>query len=138
MQKIEVKNKKEMADLARKIAASSQKNDIILLYGNLGAGKTFFAQNFINSLSDKEQNVLSPTFNIVNSYQTKKGEVFHFDLYRIKSVEELENIGFFDAIKSGICLIEWAEIAESFLGKNCVKIKIISDAKSEVRVVEIS
>ncbi len=86
--------------------------------------KLIFARNFINALSLEPQDVLSPTFNLVYSYDSKKGEIFHFDLYRLKSVEELENIGFFDALKNGICLIEWPEIAEKYLQKNYLEIEI--------------
>ena len=67
---------------------------------------------------------MSPTFNIVYSYKTQKGEIFHFDLYRIKHEEELENIGFFEVIKNNITLIEWPQIAEKYLPKNCLKITI--------------
>ena len=61
---------------------------------------------------------------MVYSYQTKKGEVFHFDLYRLKNADELENIGFFESLRTGICLIEWPEIAADFLGKNYLEIEI--------------
>ncbi len=126
-----------MADLAREIASSAHAGDVIGLKGNLGAGKSFFARNFINFLSEKTVEVLSPTFNLLYSYPTKKGEVFHFDLYRLKNAAELENIGFFDALKSGISLIEWPEIAENFLPKNYLEIEIrnIAEAGEEAREV---
>ena len=94
-------------------------------------------KNFVNFLSEKPVEVLSPTFNLVYSYETKKGEVFHFDLYRLKSAQELENIGFFDALKSGICLIEWPEIAADFLKKNYseIEIKTVAETGEEVREV---
>ena len=137
MKKILIKSKKEMADLAREIAALAQVGDLICLKGTLGAGKSFFAKNFINSLQEEETEVLSPTFNLVYSYETKKGEVFHFDLYRIKSAAELENIGFFEALKNGICLIEWPEIAAEFLPENCqeIEIKIPISENEEMREV---
>lgn len=131
-QEIFINNKIEMADLARKIAKEAQEDlkKIICLSGDLGVGKSFFAQNFINYFQDKTTKVLSPTFNIVYSYETKIGEIFHFDLYRIKNFQDLENIGFFDVIKNSFCLIEWPEIAEDFLKKipqkNIKKISIES------------
>jgi tRNA threonylcarbamoyl adenosine modification protein YjeE len=132
MKKILINSKEEMADLARKIAAQAQVGDVIALKGTLGAGKSFFARNFINFLSAKEVDVLSPTFNLVYSYDSKKSEIFHFDLYRLKNSTELENIGFFDAIKNGISLIEWPEIAVDFLPKNYLEIEIkITDEKNE-------
>ena len=138
MKKIIVNSKKEMAALAREIAASSQVGDVFGLKGTLGAGKTFFAKNFINALEEKASEILSPTFNLVYSYNTKKGEVFHFDLYRLKSAQELENIGFFDAIKNGISLIEWPEIAADFLKKNYYEIEIKTFGKEEEREITIS
>ena len=119
-----VKNLSQMQDLAVEIASQAQIGDIIGLKGTLGAGKSFFARSFINALSESPVEVLSPTFNLVYSYDTKKGEVFHFDLYRLKSADELENIGFFEALQNGICLIEWPEIAADFLKKNYIEIEI--------------
>lgn len=144
MNKIFIKNQNEMVNLAAEIASKSKSGDVIALKGTLGAGKSFFAKNFINSLKEKfgekPYEVLSPTFNLVYSYDTKKGEVFHFDLYRLKSAEELENIGFFDALKNGICLIEWPEIAAEFLKNNCleIEIKIREDLGEEGREVLIN
>ena len=69
-----------MADLAREIAALAQVGDLICLKGTLGAGKSFFAKKFINSLQEEETEVLSPTFNLVYSYETKKGEVMRHEL----------------------------------------------------------
>jgi len=134
-----VKNLSQMQDLAVEIASQAQIGDIIGLKGTLGAGKSFFARSFINALSESPVDVLSPTFNLVYSYDTKKGEIFHFDLYRLKSAEELENIGFFDALKNGICLIEWPEIAEKFLRKDYFEITFSFDEKlgSDARIIEI-
>lgn len=122
--KIILNSKKEMENLAQEIASSAKIGNIYALYGTLGAGKSFFAKNFINFLQEKKTEILSPTFNLVYSYQTARGEIFHFDLYRLKNSEELENIGFFDALQSGITLIEWPEIAEEFLPNNSIKISI--------------
>ena len=132
-----VKNLSQMQDLAVEIASQAQIGDIIGLKGTLGAGKSFFARSFINALSESPVDVLSPTFNLVYSYDTKKGEVFHFDLYRLKSAEELENIGFFEALQNGICLIEWPEIAQKILQKNYleIEIKIVAGENSEVREI---
>lgn len=124
MREIIVNSQIEMANLAREIAAEAKAGDMFCLEGTLGAGKSFFAKNFINFLQEKPTEILSPTFNIVYNYESKKGEIFHFDLYRLKHPSELENIGFFDVINNAICLIEWPQIAEKFLPKNCKKITI--------------
>jgi tRNA threonylcarbamoyladenosine biosynthesis protein TsaE len=124
MKSIFINSPSEMIEFAKEIANSIEGNKVIALYGNLGVGKSFFAKNLINFLQEIPSEVLSPTFNIVYSYITQKGEIFHFDLYRIKHEEELENIGFFETIKSNITLIEWPQIAEKYLPKNCLKITI--------------
>jgi tRNA threonylcarbamoyl adenosine modification protein YjeE len=105
MKKIVINSRQEMANLAKEIALQAKIGDVIGLKGTLGAGKSFFAKNFVNALSEKPREVLSPTFNLVYSYEAKVGEVFHFDLYRLKSADELENIGFFDALHNGISRI---------------------------------
>jgi tRNA threonylcarbamoyladenosine biosynthesis protein TsaE len=134
-----IKNKQEMADLAAEIAGQAKVGDVIGLKGTLGVGKSFFAKSFINALSLEPIEVLSPTFNLVYSYDTKKGEVFHFDLYRLKTVEELENIGFFDALQNGISLIEWPEIAREYLRKNYLEIEIgfVEGGSEEAREVSL-
>ena len=123
-----------MADFAKKTAQKAKKGDIFCLKGTLGAGKSFFAKNFVNELQEEKTEILSPTFNLVYCYDSKKGEIFHFDLYRLKSADELENIGFFDSIRSGICLIEWPEISEKFLPKHSqiIEIKILEGEKREI------
>ncbi len=124
-------------NIAQDFITSNYKNKVIALHGTLGAGKSFFAKNFINALTDQETQVLSPTFNLVYSYQTNLGEIFHFDLYRIKNTNELENIGFFEAINNNLTLIEWPKIAEKFLPKNHLAIIINCTDDSEAREVEI-
>ncbi len=85
------------------------KNNIIFLNGEIGAGKTTFTKYLVEvyGLSDE---VCSPTFALENRYETKNGLIIHFDLYRIKSEEELDMIGFFDTLKEdATILIEWAD-----------------------------
>ena len=137
MKKIILNSQSEMANFANKIADEAKAGDVIGLKGTLGAGKSFFAKHFINFLSEKPREVLSPTFNLVYSYDTIKGEIFHFDLYRLKTSNELENIGFFDALQNGISLIEWPEVAEKYLKNNYleIEIKTVADAGEEVREI---
>lgn len=122
-----IKSKQEMSEFAKSLTpiqdSASGIQKIICLNGTLGMGKTFFAKEFIGSLLDEKEEVTSPTFNLLNIYDTKLGEIFHFDLYRLKNEDELENIGFFDAIKNGICLIEWPQVAKQYL-TNYVNVEI--------------
>ena len=92
------------------------KYNFITIEGNIGAGKTTFIQAVCKQLGVKE-NVSSPTFSIINQYQTEKNKtIFHIDLYRVKDVEEAINAGVEECIYSGdICFIEWPEKAFSIL-----------------------
>lgn len=134
MTEIIINSKEEMINFAKEIAKTAKIGDVFCLEGTLGAGKTFFAKNFINFLQEEKNEILSPTFNLLHNYNSKKGEIFHFDLYRLKSADELENIGLFDAFRNGISLIEWGEIAEKFLPKNSkiINIKILGQEKRKI------
>ncbi|MDP2175060.1 MAG: tRNA (adenosine(37)-N6)-threonylcarbamoyltransferase complex ATPase subunit type 1 TsaE [Bacteroidota bacterium] len=107
---------------------------ILLLKGDLGAGKTTFTQSLLQSLG-VSKTVSSPTFNIVNEYQTNSGEsIYHFDLYRIKHVVELEEMGFEDYLESGnICLIEWPGIAEDIVSQYPTLLMEIAHTDNEER-----
>lgn len=90
-------------------------HNVLLLKGNLGAGKTTFSQFLLKSLGSLDE-VSSPTYSIVNEYDTKKGKVFHFDLYRINEIEEVCDIGIDEYLENGfMSIIEWPEIYESEL-----------------------
>ena len=95
-------------DLAARIAALARVGDAILLQGGLGAGKTSFARGFLRALGVAEE-VPSPTFTLVQAYDTAKGSVLHFDLYRLKRPEEALELGFEDARAEAILLVEWPE-----------------------------
>lgn len=83
---------------------------MFLLVGDLGAGKTAFTRGFIQSFAGlNKEEVPSPTFTLVQTYDTEKGTIWHFDLYRLKDAEEVWELGFEDALSSGISLIEWPE-----------------------------
>lgn len=92
------------------------KNKLLLLKGDLGSGKTFFSQQLIRALINDDNAIVgSPTFNIVKTYKTIDNTlIYHYDLYRLKSAAEFEEIGLLDNIntRSGIFLIEWPEIAQ--------------------------
>lgn len=103
------------------------KHKILLLKGNLGAGKTTFTQVLLRNLGSKDE-ASSPTYAIVNEYEIPGGKVFHFDLYRLKDTAELHDIGFEEYLDSGhLCIIEWPEIYEEELSDiphHVIKIEI--------------
>ena len=90
-------------------------HNILLLKGNLGAGKTTFTQFLLKNLGSTDE-VNSPTYSIVNEYNTSKGKVFHFDLYRLKNIEEVYDIGMEEYLDNAfLCVIEWPEVYEEDL-----------------------
>lgn len=90
-------------------------HNILLLKGNLGAGKTTFSQFLLKNLGSTDE-VSSPTYAIVNEYDSPKGKIFHFDLYRMKSIEEVFDIGIEEYLDNAfLCIIEWPEIYEEEL-----------------------
>ncbi|WP_312091043.1 tRNA (adenosine(37)-N6)-threonylcarbamoyltransferase complex ATPase subunit type 1 TsaE [Chryseobacterium sp.] len=91
------------------------KNNILLLKGNLGAGKTTFTQFLLKNLGSEDE-VSSPTYSIVNEYNSPRGKIFHFDLYRLKNIEEVYDIGIEEYLdNSYLCIIEWPEVYEAEL-----------------------
>ncbi|PIE50867.1 MAG: tRNA (adenosine(37)-N6)-threonylcarbamoyltransferase complex ATPase subunit type 1 TsaE [Flavobacteriales bacterium] len=104
----------EWQEIVDKIVPKLSK-PILLLKGNLGAGKTTFTQFLIKKLGSQDE-ASSPTYSIVNEYNSPKGKIFHFDLYRIKDIEELYDIGFEEYLDEGnLCIIEWADIYQPYL-----------------------
>lgn len=90
-------------------------HNILLLKGNLGAGKTTFSQFLLKNIGSSDE-VSSPTYAIVNEYNSPKGKVFHFDLYRLKKIEEAYDFGIEEYLDNAfLCIIEWPEIYENEL-----------------------
>ena len=116
---------------AKKFAKTLKGNEIIALWGTLGVGKTVFSKAVIQKLTGQKEEVPSPTFTLLQTYDTPSGEIFHFDFYRLKSSEEAYEIGIEDAFESGICLIEWPEKIGNLLPKKVINIhfKMTSDGR---------
>mgnify|MGYP002147249644 CR=1 FL=1 len=87
---------------------------VIALWGDMGAGKSTFARAFIQSLLPGIE-VPSPTFTLIQTYDTLKGEIWHCDLYRLKNQEDIEELGLLEAFRQHICLVEWPERLGDFL-----------------------
>ena len=119
---IDITDQNSLLEIARKISKLINQGDNLFLYGELGVGKTTFARNFINQLQYLNKTnlteVQSPTFSILNEYQINNLNIKHYDLYIVKQIEELVNLGLFEE-KDAINIIEWPAILKSY------KIKII-------------
>lgn len=97
---------------------------VILLTGEMGAGKTTFTSHFVRSF-DSNLNPNSPTFNLMNEYRTESFSIFHFDLYRLKFPGEVDNLGFEEIWgKQGLSIVEWWQIAADYFDDSAIEIKI--------------
>jgi tRNA threonylcarbamoyladenosine biosynthesis protein TsaE len=107
----------ETFDLANIIAKNMKICDVITLEGEIGAGKTHLVRNIIQALLSEKTTITSPTFTLVQCYNVANIPLWHFDLYRLHSESELENLGLEESLNSAITIIEWPEIAELYLNK---------------------
>lgn len=125
--------------IAELIALKVRAGDLVTLRGDLGAGKTTFARAFIRALlDDLTVEVPSPTFTLVQSYPTPRIEVSHFDLYRLDSPDELEEIGFDEAVAKGVALVEWPEHAGNRLHGRRLDILLAPGATPKTRDVTLA
>ena len=116
----------KLKEIANNLVKSINSPYTILLKGNLGAGKTTFTQFFLEPiLIDKNQVITSPTFNIINVYDTIKGQIWHVDLYRLESMDDVENIGLLEFINYGIAIIEWPDIILDYITNSNIPNTII-------------
>lgn len=99
----------DTATLAARLGARLAPGDVLLLSGGIGAGKTHFARALIQSLQDPPEDVPSPTFTLVQSYDTARGELWHSDLYRLSHPDEAVELGLEEAFETAICLVEWPD-----------------------------
>ena len=112
----------ETFEFAKEYAKTLKAGDVVLLGGDMGAGKTVFAKGVAEGLGIEEE-VTSPTYAYMNDYD---GRLFHYDCYRIEAVEQAEALGLADYFDlGGICLIEWAQNIAPLLPKRCKKVNII-------------
>ena len=124
---IETKNAKETFQLGKKIGEKALPGQIYTLNGDLGVGKTVFTQGVASGLGIREP-VNSPTFTILQEYDEGRLPFYHFDVYRIGDIEEMEEIGYDDYFfGEGICLIEWARLIEEILPENVISVTIEKD-----------
>lgn len=108
------------------IAAGLQTGDAVALWGDLGAGKTSLAREILRALGVMED-VPSPTFTLVQPYETPRLAVAHYDLYRLKSPRELDELGFREALEDGAVLVEWPERAPDYLPDETLHLRLSID-----------
>ena len=124
---IETRSPEETFALGEKLGREAKPGQIYTLNGDLGTGKTVFTQGFAAGLGITEP-VNSPTFTILQVYEEGRMPFYHFDVYRIGDVEEMDEIGYEDCFYGeGVCLIEWAELIEEILPENVIVVTIEKD-----------
>ena len=125
-----LKNEKETLAFGEKLASLLKPSDIIVLTGDLGAGKTKLTEGILRyfGLSDE---ISSPTFTIVNEYYSKKINIYHFDVYRLADIDEFYAIGGDEYFEKGICLIEWGEMIEKILPPDYIKVTFKKNEENE-------
>ena len=117
----------DTAALGEQLGRNAKPGEVYTLIGDLGVGKTVFTQGFAKGLGITEP-VNSPTFTIVQVYEEGRLPFYHFDVYRIGDVEEMDEIGYEDYFfGQGVCLIEWANLIEEILPENYVRVSIEKD-----------
>lgn len=131
MQKFISNSREDTMEFAKEYAKSLRRGDVVILDGEMGAGKTVFTKGVALGLGIEEE-VTSPTYAYMNDYD---GVLFHYDCYRIESVEQAETLGLGDYLDmGGICIVEWAQNIAPLLPKNCkrVCIKKLNENQREI------
>lgn len=136
MTELFLKDQNASKKFAQDLAKEAKKGDIFFLYGQLGAGKTFFVAEFCKELGVSEY-VSSPSYVLLNEYESREFPIFHLDLYRLGNAEELLEIGITDFTEEGIVLIEWPEIAEELIISQRVELyfEILGNAR-KVKILD--
>ena len=133
---------KDLRVFAKSFALKLNKGCLVLLQGDLGAGKTTLIRFIINSLFEinkitKPENIKSPSFPILLTYDLKNYEIYHYDFYRIQNISELKELDIFENFSNSISFIEWPEvILENLLNINyyLIEMKIINDEKRKINI----
>ena len=138
--KIILSSEKNTEELAKKLQNKLKPGDIIFFYGEMGVGKTTFIRYLINEFQKKNKinltEVTSPTFNIMNEYYINQIKINHYDLFRLKSSQEIRNLGLFENRLDSIDLIEWPQIIDEH-PKNLIELIFEYDDDHQKRKVEI-
>ena len=124
---LESKSPKETYQIGKRLGREAKAGEVYTLTGDLGVGKTKFTQGFAAGIGVTEP-VNSPTFTILQIYESGRIPLYHFDAYRIGDIEEMEEIGFEEYVMGeGVSLIEWADLVEEILPSDCIRLRIEKD-----------
>lgn len=127
----------ETAHAARQLGSRLTCGDVVLLEGPVGAGKTHFARHLIQSLLTDPEDIPSPTFTLVQTYDTRAGPLWHSDLYRIGSTLEIEELGLIEAFETAICLVEWPDRLGELTPGNALTIRLAHMEDEDTRQMHV-
>jgi len=130
---IELPDEAATKALASRLASVSGCGDVLALTGNLGTGKTTFARGFIHSFGAGDEEVPSPTFTLVQTYDGGAVPIYHFDLYRVETPDEIIELGIEDAFTNGVTLIEWPDRLGDLLPVDRLDVTLIQGAGRDTR-----
>ena len=128
----------ETEELAQRLSKSMGAADVILLSGEIGAGKTHFARTLIQALLPYPEDVPSPTFTLVQTYETETLEIWHSDLYRLTSPDEVIELGLNEAFETAICLVEWPDRLEDLAPQSALSMAFEMTENTGERVLNIT
>lgn len=135
---IKLKNENDTLSFGKKLASLLKPTDVVVLTGELGSGKTKLTEGIL-SYFGLENEISSPTFTIVNEYQSDSFFIYHFDVYRLEDSSEFLEIGGEEYFEKGICIIEWGEMISDVLPKDYIHIVFHKDELDEnIRVLDIT
>ncbi len=137
MRKFLLSTEADTKAFGQRLAQWARKGDVFALSGTLGMGKSVLARAFIKELTGAKE-VPSPTFTLVQSYNAPQFEIYHFDLYRLKSAEEIFEIGVEEALYDGVSLIEWPEKMGSYLPRNVFHVRFSAQKDGRLLTIETS
>lgn len=123
-------SEQETLNFANILASKLHIGDLVVLSGNLGSGKTKFTEGILSYFGLKDE-ISSPTFTIVNEYQSNTTTIYHFDVYRLSSSDEFYAIGGDQYFENGICIMEWGEMIQDALPPNYIQISFSRDLEDE-------
>ena len=130
-------SEQETEAIGRELAQQLAPGAVVAFTGDLGAGKTAFVRGMAQGLGIS-QRVTSPTFTIVNEYEGGRLPLFHFDMYRLGSSDELFDIGWEDyLVRGGVCAVEWSEIVSDAMEGDCIRVDIRRGAHDSQRLITI-
>ncbi len=128
----------ETERLARVFAPYCSSGTTVLLRGPIGAGKSLFARALISALLDEPEDIPSPTFTLVQVYQTQRFEIWHSDLYRISDPYDVIELGLDDAFEAAFCIVEWPDRLGDFTPQNTISVDLESMENDDHRLISLS